>query len=140
MSNFVLDATVTMAWCFPDEVTPLSEAILDRLSNLTDTASVPALWLYEVINVTELAVRKGRISEQKAQEFLNIIAGMPIGIESPTRNQVLNTVRGLASRYRLTGYDAAYLELAIRLKLPIATFDVALANAAHIAGVELVKQ
>jgi len=108
---------------FPDEVVRLSEAVLDRLSNLTDSASAPALWLYEVVSVTGLAVRKGRISEQKAKEFLNILAGMPIAIESPTQTQVLDTVRGLAARYRLTGYDAAYLELAIRLSLPIATFD-----------------
>lgn len=127
-----------MAWCFADEATPLSEAILDRLSNLKDTANVPALWLYEVVNVTELAVRKGRIPELKAREFLTSLAGLPIGIESPTRSQVLETVRELASQYRLTAYDAAYLELAIRQNLHIATFDRALVSAARAAGVRLV--
>ena len=55
MSRFVLDNSVTMAWCFTEEATELTEALLSRLSNLTDTALVPALWLYEVVNVTELA-------------------------------------------------------------------------------------
>ena len=140
MSSFVLDTTVTMAWCFADEATPLSEAILDRLSNLAEIANVPALWLYEVVNVTELAVRKGRIPEEKAREFLKSIAGLPIGIESPTRTQVLDTVRGLAHQYKLTAYDAAYLEMAIRKNLPIATFDTALVNACRLAGVELIDQ
>ena len=57
MSRFVLDNTVTMAWCFTDEATKLTETLLNRLANLTDTALVPAHWLYEVVNVTEMAVR-----------------------------------------------------------------------------------
>ncbi len=60
MSRFVLDNTVTMAWCFTDEATDFTETLLNHLSDLTDTALVPALWLYEVVNVVELAVRKGR--------------------------------------------------------------------------------
>jgi predicted nucleic acid-binding protein len=59
-----------MAWCFNDEATPFSETLLSRLSSLTDSAVVPALWLYEVVNVTGLAVRKGRITEEKARAFL----------------------------------------------------------------------
>ena len=56
MSRFVLDNTVTMAWCFTEEATEFTETLLGRLSNLTDSAIVPALWLYEVVNVTELAL------------------------------------------------------------------------------------
>lgn len=140
MSSFILDNTVTMAWCFADEATPLSESILDRLSNLIDVAHVPALWLYEVVNVTELAARKGRIPQAKAKEFLSNIASLPIGIESPTRSQVFNTVHALATHYQLTAYDVAYLELALRQKLPLATFDLALSKAAQAAGVSLVDK
>ena len=61
MSQFVLDNTVTMAWCFTEEATDFTTTLLSRLSDLTDRAVVPALWLYEVANVVELAVRKGRI-------------------------------------------------------------------------------
>jgi predicted nucleic acid-binding protein len=70
LSRFVLDNTVTIAWCFTDEATDFAETLLNRLSDLTDTALVPALWLYEVVNVVELAVRKGRITKDKALGFL----------------------------------------------------------------------
>jgi predicted nucleic acid-binding protein len=87
VSRFVLDNTVTMAWCFTEEATDFTEALLGRLSNLTDNAIVPALWLYEVVNVIELAVRKGRIMEEKALAFLESLADLPIEIENPTRTR-----------------------------------------------------
>ena len=139
MSRFVLDNTVTMAWCFTEEATEFTEALLGRLSNLTDNAIVPALWLYEVVNVTELAVRKGRITEEKALAFLESLADLPIEIENPSRIQIFVSVRALVARYRLTAYDASYLELAIRHKLPIAASDKALTNAAVAAGVDVVE-
>ncbi len=105
MSRFVLDATITMAWCFTDEATEFTETLLSRLSDLTDRALVPALWLYEVVNVVELAVRKGRITEEKADAFLESLADLPIEIENPTRPLVFGSVRVLASRYKLTGFE-----------------------------------
>jgi predicted nucleic acid-binding protein len=128
-----------MAWCFGEEATELSEALLNRLSDLTDTAVVPVLWLYEVVNVTELAVRKGRITDKKAREFLESLADLPIEIESPTQAQMFVSVRALVSQHKLTAYDASYLEVAIRYGLPLAAFDSALAKAAQAAGVVLVK-
>jgi len=119
VSRFVLDNTVTMAWCFTEEATEFTEVLLNRLSNLTDTALVPALWLYEVVNVAEMAVRKGRISKEKATSFFESLADLPIEIEDLSRREVFVSVRGLAERYVLTGYDAAYLELAIRHRLPL---------------------
>jgi predicted nucleic acid-binding protein len=139
VSRFVLDATITMAWCFTDEATEFTETLLSRLSDLTDRALVPALWLYEVGNVVELAARKGRITEEKAGAFLENLADLPIEIENPTRALVFASVRALASRYKLTGYDAAYLELAVRHKLPMAALDNTLAQAARAAGVHLVQ-
>ena len=139
MSRFVLDNTVTMAWCFTGEATQFTETLLRRLSNLTDIAIVPALWLYEVVNVTELAVRKGRITAEKAHAFLESLADLPIEIENPALPHIFVFVRALAGQYRLTAYDASYLELAIRHNLPIATSDKALVNAAQAAGVKLVE-
>lgn len=78
MSRFVLDNTVTMAWCFGDEATPFTETLLSGLASLTDSAIVPALWLYEVVNVIGLAARKGRITEEKASAFLESLADLPI--------------------------------------------------------------
>jgi len=131
VSRFVLDNTVTMAWCFTDEATPFTEALLSRLSSLTDSAIVPALWLYEVVNVTELAVRKERITEEKSRAFLESLADFPIEIEDPTHTRLFVSVRALAGKYKLTAYDASYLELAIRHKLPIAASDNVLAKAAQ---------
>jgi predicted nucleic acid-binding protein len=139
VSRFVLDNTVTMAWCFTEEATEFTKTLLSRLSNLTDSAVVPALWLYEVANVVELAVRKGRIPEEKALAFLESLADLPIEVENPSRTQVFVTVRTLAGQYQLTGYDAAYLELAIRHQLPIASLDKALSKAALAAGLNSVQ-
>jgi len=139
VSRFILDNTVTMAWCFTDEATEFTETLLNRLSDLTDTALVPALWLYEVVNVAEMAVRKGRITREKATAFLESLADLPIEVEDLSRTEVFVSVRALAERYRLTSYDAAYLELAIRHRLPLAAFDNDLNKAARAAGVELVK-
>jgi predicted nucleic acid-binding protein len=139
VSRFVLDNTVTMAWCFTDEATRFTEALLRRLSDLTDIAIVPALWLYEVVNVTELAVRKGRITAEKAHAFLESLADLPIAIENPVLPQMFVSVRALVGKYRLTAYDASYLELAIRHNLPIASSDKALLKAAEAAGVKLVE-
>ena len=69
MSRFVLDNTVTMAWCFSEEATEFTNTLLSRLSNLTDHAVVPALWLYEVANVVELAVRKGVFQQRRHSPF-----------------------------------------------------------------------
>jgi predicted nucleic acid-binding protein len=139
VSRFVLDNSVTMAWCFTDEATEFTETLLSRLSNLTDSAIVPALWLYEVVNVTGLAVRKGRITEDKARAFLESLADLPIEIEEATRTRLFVSVRALVGQFRLTAYDASYLELAIRHKLPIAALDNALAKAARDAGVTIVQ-
>lgn len=139
MSRFVLDNTVTMAWCFTEEATELTETLLSRLSSLTDNAIVPALWLYEVVNVTELAVRKGRITEEKARTFLESRADLPIEVENPTRTQMFVSVRSLVAQHKLTAYDASYLELAIRHNLPIASSDKALTKTARIAGVNLIE-
>jgi predicted nucleic acid-binding protein len=139
VSRFVLDNTVTMAWCFNDEATPFTEALLNRLSSLTDSAIVPALWLYEVVNVTGLAVRKGRITEDKARAFLDSLADLPIEIEDATRARLFTSVMALVGRHKLTAYDASYLELAIRHNLPIAALDNALTKAAREAGVTLMQ-
>ena len=129
-----------MAWCFGDEATELSKSLLGRLSDLTDAAIVPSLWLYEVVNVTGLAVRKGRITDQTAGGFLESLADLPIEIENLTQTRMFVSVRALAVQYKLTAYDASYLELAIRHRLPIATFDNALMKAALAAGIELVER
>ena len=96
------------------------------------------MWLYEVVNVTGLAVRKGRITEEKARAFLESLADLPIEIEDPNRTRLFVSVRSLVGQYKLTAYDASYLELAIRHKLPLAALDKELGRAAREAGVTIV--
>jgi predicted nucleic acid-binding protein len=84
-------------------------------------------------------VRKGRITDEKASAFLESLADLPIEIENPTPKQMFVSVRALVGRHNLTAYDASYLELAIRHKLPIAASDNALAKAAQVAGINLVQ-
>ena len=119
-----------MAWCFSDEATAYTENLLDRLSNLEDSAVVRALWLYEVTNVVMLAVRKGRILKAKADLFLGNLAALPIEVEpARSRVEIFPVLSDLMEEYKLTSYDAAYLELAIRRRLPLATLDRALTEA-----------
>ncbi len=136
MSRHVLDNAIAMAWCFSDEATPFTENLLDRLANQIDSAVVPALWLYEVTNVSMLAVRKGRISRPKAAKFLDDLADLPIEVEPSPAGlaTVFATIPALMEQHGLTAYDAAYLELVIRRQLPLATFDDALIKACKALG------
>jgi predicted nucleic acid-binding protein len=135
VSQYVLDNAVTMAWCFSEEATPYTENLLDRLSNLMDRAVVPALWLYEVTNVSMLAVRKGRIPKAKALTFLKNLTDLPIEVEPPrSKGEVFLVLAEVIEQHRLTAYDAAYLELALRRNLPLATLDTALLEACRTLG------
>lgn len=133
MSEFVLDVSVTMAWCFEDEATPETWAILDRLQD--EGAVVPALWPLEVANVLLLAERRKRTTAARSIAFIEQLLRLPIRIEEETAQQVLREVYALGRSASLTAYDASYLDLAIRRHLPLATTDRALRAAAGSAGV-----
>ena len=130
---FVLDASVTAYWCFEDEEVPVADAAMDRLPE--DHAVVPALWWFEIRNILVVNERRGRIESADSDVFLNDLARLPIRIESDSNERL---VVALARTHRLTAYDAAYLDLAVRLTAPIATLDRALADAARAEGLELV--
>ncbi len=130
---FVVDTSVTMAWCFEDEATDATEVVLERLQQ--ETAVVPPLWHLEVANVLLVAERRGRIKEAKAGHFLGLLAQLRIEIDqAPTDSSALLAA---GRRHGLTAYDAAYLVLAERLALPLATLDGRLAEACGTAGVPL---
>ena len=130
---FVLDASVTASWCFEDEEASVADAAMDRLPE--DHAVVPALWWFEIRNILVVNERRGRIDSADSDVFLNGLARLPIRIASDPSERL---VVGLARTHRLTAYDAAYLDLAVRLTAPIATLDRALADAARAEGLELV--
>lgn len=128
-----MDASVTMAWCFEDEATPDTDAVLDTLG--TDAAVVPAIWPLEVANVLLVAERRGRLSEAQSSRFESLLAQLPIDIDDHPADIAVLTALG--RRHELSSYDASYLALAQRLGAGLATLDRPLASAAARAGVEL---
>ena len=128
MTSFVLDASVALAWCFDDEGTPQGWALFDRLRSAP--GHVPALWALEVGNILLGAERRRRITQARTVEFLEILGELDIRVEPDTPGRAFRDVLPLARQQQLTTYDAAYLELAMRLGLPLATKDKALARAA----------
>jgi predicted nucleic acid-binding protein len=128
---FVLDNSVVCGWLFENQADDYTEAVARRLSS--DRAAAPVLWPMELANVLRTACRRGSLTAQHAQGMLEQLALLPIGIDPhPARPGLL---LALALRFDLSAYDAAYLELALRLQQPIATRDAALADAARAAGV-----
>ena len=128
MTGFVLDASVTVAWCFDDESTPAAWALLDRLR--TTPAHAPALWALEIGNILLGAEKRRRITQARTVAFLGILGDLDIRIDPDLPGRAFRDVLPLARERRLTTYDATYLELAMRLGLPLATKDQALARAA----------
>jgi predicted nucleic acid-binding protein len=130
---FILDASVAMTWAFPDEADEAASAILIRLG--TEAAYVPAIWWFEVRNVLLINERRQRIREADTMAFLASVSGINIEIDrSPDELGIV----ALCRRHRLSVYDAAYLELALRRNLPLATLDKRLAAAATLDGVPVI--
>ena len=128
MTGFVLDASVAVAWCFDDESTPAAWTLLDQLRGAP--AYVPALWTLEVGNILLGAEKRRRITQARTTEFLGILGELDIHVDPEEAGRAFRDVLPLARERGLTTYDATYLELAMRLGLPLATKDKALARAA----------
>ena len=131
--NFVLDASVTLAWCFDDEGAEYAKAVLEELRH-SEAVAAP-LWPVEVTNGLLEAERRGRLAFDDARRFLRLLGALPIVVEPVSRSRTFDVTHRLARTHRLTAYDAAYLELAGRLGVPIATLDGALGEAARAEGV-----
>lgn len=133
--SWIADCSVAMAWCFEDEVTPRTESLLDRTR--TEGLILPGHWPLEVTNVLRSAARKGRLTETQALQRAAILMSLPIQYDSLTHIVAFTSTYRLAARYKLTMYDAAYLELAIRIGASLATNGQDLAHAADQWGVDL---
>jgi predicted nucleic acid-binding protein len=134
---FVLDGSVTMVWGFEDEADAYAAAILNRMPKLQ--AHVPALWPLEVANVLLVGERRRRITPADTARFLAILGTFPIAVDDETTARAWAETIHLARTHKLSSYDAAYLELAIRRGLPLATIDKDLKKAARTIGVELLE-
>lgn len=135
--NFVLDNSVTMRWLFEDgRATDIAYA--DRvLAALKDwTAIVPVTWGLEVVNVIARSEWKGLVTTQRSNAFFKMLRGIDIEVDAETFEHALSDTLQLARRYKLSAYDASYLELASRLEIPMATLDENLQKAGQKAGVK----
>jgi predicted nucleic acid-binding protein len=139
MSGFVIDASATLPWCFAEEATGWTEGLLDRLQS-GEEVRVPAHWPIEVMNGLIMAVRRKRIDLDRVARFAGDLAALPIRIEPPHEPAAWNAVIQVATNHNLTIYDAAYLELAQRIGLPLATLDDDLRKAARAKGAPLVEE
>lgn len=136
--SLVLDSSVTLAWIFADETT---DAIRDVFDKVVDTgAVVPGLWRLEVANTLTMGVRRRRIDAGFRENALTDLAILDITIDQQTNAQAWNATMRLADRHRLTLYDAAYLELAWRLKIPLATLDQELRSAGLAIGLTVLGE
>ena len=132
--EFVLDCSVTMSWFFGDEATAATDKLLDRL-NSDGRAIVAAHWALEVSNTLLMAERRKRSSVAESSHFIAILDALPIEADQETALRASTSSKELARAQGLTLYDSAYLELAMRRSLPLATLDKQLRAAAKKAGV-----
>lgn len=131
---FVIDASVTLAWCLIDELSKTANQLLEKMSH--HVMLVPSIWRYEVTNALCMADRRGRINIPQIQVFRALLAELPIEVEE---TRTMEPIFELAQKYKLSVYDAAYLELAIRRNGILVSFDKALRKAAtlHAVSVEI---
>jgi predicted nucleic acid-binding protein len=138
LSRFVVDASVVLTWCFPDENSALAQHVAGMFQR-GSTAVAPAFWPHEVLNALLVGEKRKRISKELVQSFLDDLATLPIGLEQFPAAVGFDRVQQLSREHGLTTYDAAYLDLAIESGIPIATLDEDLMRACKKARVRLVQ-
>lgn len=134
MKDFVLDCSVAISWILPDEYSDYAEKILTFLDE--KQAIVPSIWYLEIANVLTVSERRGRMTQVQTQQALSLLESLNIVMDKETEAKALNVTLNLAREQNLASYDAAYLELAIRLGIPLATSDnklISVANQCHVA-------
>lgn len=131
--TFVLDCSVAVAWFFEDEADAYAESVEDAMASAA--AVVPSLWRLEVANALLVGERRRRATEAKVTQFLTLLNSLPITPDDETTARAWSDTLHLARAHDLSAYDAAYLELALRRGLPVATLDHKLKAAARAAGV-----
>jgi predicted nucleic acid-binding protein len=132
---FVLDASVALAWGFEDESSDYTDAVLSALESWE--AIVPCIWPLEVGNALLVAERRGRMTQAAVTLFIEYLRSLPITVERTALGRMFGEALALAREQELSLYDASYLDLALRLGLPLATWDRALRKAASRCGVEV---
>lgn len=127
-SRFVVDNSVVMAWCFEDEASRYADRVLECMVDAE--ALVPAIWPLEIGNVILVAERRKRLSQADGARFIALVNNLPIVVDQESPDRMLKEIVALAREFKLSTYDASYLDLAMRLGLPLATQDKSLIKAA----------
>ena len=135
MNRFVLDCSVTMAWCFEDQANDYTKRVLESLSKTT--ALVPYLWILEVTNVLLVAERRKAITSSESSRFIELLNQLPIMVASERESGLDESFLSLARLHNLSSYDSAYLHLAMIHGLPLATRDQPLRYACKKSGVKI---
>lgn len=136
MSRFILDASVVLTWCFPDEHSALAQRVAQMFKD-GDSAIAPSFWPHEVLNALLVREKRKRISRDLIGTFLIDLATLPVVLEGLPADAVFDQIQSLSREHGLTPYDAAYLDLAKTTRLPLATLDEDLIRACGKAGVRL---
>lgn len=136
--NFVLDASVALLWLAPGtNPSGVDYAAGALLALKHSQAVVPSLWALEIANVVAKLESRGLVTEADSQRYIALLGRLSVTVDHATATHALGDTLNLARRYQLSAYDAAYLELALRTGMPLATLDVGLAKAARTAGVSI---
>ncbi|MFY9682442.1 MAG: type II toxin-antitoxin system VapC family toxin [Candidatus Sulfotelmatobacter sp.] len=139
MSRFVVDASVVLTWCFPDENSALAERVAQMFKE-GDSAIAPSFWPHELLNALLVGEKRKRISGDLIRAFLTDLATLPIVLQESQADAVFDGIQSLSREHGLTAYDAAYLDLAQTNGLPVATLDEDLMRACARTGVELIRE
>jgi predicted nucleic acid-binding protein len=134
-NGIVIDASVALAWCFPDEASDYADGVLVALDGRT--AMVPAIWPVEVANALLVGERRKRIRQPEVRRFLELLKGLSILEDGQPFAETVSNILPLAREYDLSAYDAAYLDVAVRHGAPLATLDKALQKAGRAAGLKI---
>ena len=134
MTGVVVDASIALAWCFPDEGSDDADRALAAIKG--QTVLVPAVWALEIANALLVGERRKRLKHPEVLRFLALLEHLPISQDHQTASDSVTNVLPLAREHGLSAYDAAYLELAIRYNCPLATLDSGLRKAAERAGIK----
>lgn len=132
-TDFVLDSSLALAWYFKDEADPYADAVAAHFP--VSRAAVPLIWPLEVANAVLMGERRQRSTEAQAAKWLGYLGSLPIAVDDETNDRAWGDVLSLARAHCLSAYDAAYLELALRRGLPLASLDDKLKAAASAVGV-----
>ena len=133
--SLVVDNSVALTWCFEDERTPATAALLEQIGELGGFA--PMLWPLEALNGLLVAERRGRLDRSRRRRLADFLHALPITLDAETADQAWTATARLAERFGLSTYDAAYLELAQRHRLPLATLDRGLRSAGAALGLSV---